>query len=253
MSDAPWSTALVTGASSGLGRGLALWLTRRGVRTWAAARRLDALEALRVEAGPPLTPVIMDVSQADATFEQVRALDRESGGLDLVVANAGVGERTRVSSLDFAAVHRMIQVNVAGATATLCGAIPGMVERRRGHLAGVSSLAGLLAFPSSSTYCASKAYLRMFLDSLRLDLTRHGVQVTSIHPGYVKSEMTRDTRRSSMPFLLETDDAVERMGRALLRRDQTHVFPWQVASLVRLGGALPTGWWARLAARRERP
>jgi short-subunit dehydrogenase len=145
----------------------------------------------------------------------------------------------------------MVQVNVAGASATLCGAIPGMVERRRGHLVGVSSLAGLLAFPSSSAYCATKAYLRMFLDGLRLDVTRHGIDVTSLHPGYVKSEMTDRNEKGSMPFLLETDDAVERMGQALLRREKTFVFPWQTGTGVRLASALPTSWWAALAARRS--
>jgi NADP-dependent 3-hydroxy acid dehydrogenase YdfG len=251
MTSPPWKTALVTGASSGLGRGLALWLTRRGVRVWAAARRTDLLEALRAEAGDLLTPLGMDVGAPTETFERVRELDREAGGLDLVIANAGVGERTNVRQLDFAQVNRMIQVNVAGASATLCGALPGMVERRRGHLAGVSSLAGLLAFPSSSTYCASKAYLRMFLDALRLDVTRHGITVTSIHPGYVKSGMTGKNDPRSMPFLMEADAAIERMGRALLRRQQQVLFPWQPATIARLGSALPTGVWNALAARRR--
>jgi len=252
MSPTPWKTALVTGASSGIGRGLSLWLAKRGVRVWAAARRTSLLDALRAEAGTTLTPVSMDVSQAAATFEQVRALDGLAGGFDLVIANAGVGARTGVSKVDFGLVNQMIQVNVAGASATLCGAIPGMVERRRGHLVGVNSMSGLLAFPSSSAYCASKAYLRMFLDGLRLDLTRHGIDVTSLHPGYVRSELTDKNRKGSMPFLLETDDAVERMGRALLRRDQVFVFPWQVATVVRLGSALPTRLWTRLAAKKGR-
>jgi len=191
------------------------------------------------------------VGAAAETFEQVRALDRETGGLDLVVANAGVGERTSVRQLDFAQVHRMIEVNVAGASATLCGALPGMVERRRGHLVGVSSLAGLLAFPSSAAYCATKAYLRMFLDGLRLDVTRYGITVTSLHPGFVKSEMTDKNEAASMPFLMETDAAVEKMGRALLRRQRQLVFPWQTGAVVRLGSALPTGLWNALAARRR--
>ena len=254
MTSPRWQTALVTGASSGLGRGLALWLTQRGVRVWAAARRTAQLEALRSEAGELLTPLCLDVSDATGTFEQVQALDRESGGLDLVIANAGVGEKTSVHKLDFASINRMIQVNVAGASATLCGAIPGMVERKRGHLVGISSLAGLLALPSSSTYCASKAYLRVFLDGLRLDLTRFGIDVTSIHPGFVKSEMTDKNEPGSMPFFMETAPAIERMGRALLQRRQQLLFPWQVSAAVRLGGALPTPLWNAVAkARAKKP
>jgi NADP-dependent 3-hydroxy acid dehydrogenase YdfG len=248
----PWQTALVTGASSGLGRGLALWLTRRGVKVWAGARRTAQLEALRAEAGDRLVPVTMDVSDAATTFEQVRALDAESGGLDLVIANAGVGEKTSPRQMDFASVHRMIQVNVAGASATLCGALPGMVTRRRGHLVGISSLGGLLAFPGSSTYCASKAYLKMFLDGLRLDVTRHGIDVTSIHPGFVKSEMTDKNEAQAMPFLMETAPAIELMGRALLARRQQLLYPWQVSTMVRLAGALPVPWWNALASSKSR-
>jgi len=92
---APWKTALVTGASSGLGRGLCVWLTKRGVQVYAAARRLELLETLKTEAGDLIVPVKMDVSDADATFAAVERLDAESGGLDLVIANAGIGEDTR--------------------------------------------------------------------------------------------------------------------------------------------------------------
>lgn len=252
MTSPPWRTALVTGGSSGLGRGLALWLTRRGVKVWAGARRTAQLEALRAEAGELLLPLTMDVSDAEATFAQVRALDGESGGLDLVIANAGIGEKTSARAPDFASINRMIQVNVAGASATLCGALPGMVERRRGHLVGISSLAGLLAFPGSSTYCASKAYLRMFLDGLRLDVTRFGIDVTSIHPGFVKSEMTDKNEPGTMPFLMELEPAIELMGRALLQRRQQLSYPWQTSAVVRLGGALPVSWWNALAKVKAR-
>jgi NADP-dependent 3-hydroxy acid dehydrogenase YdfG len=247
MTSPPWQTALVTGASSGLGRGLALWLTRRGVKVWAGARRTAQLETLRAEAGDLLRPLTMDVSDAAATFDQVRTLDGESGGLDLVIANAGVGEKTSPRTPDFASINRMIQVNVAGASATLCGALPGMVERRRGHLVGISSLAGLLAFPGSSTYCASKAYLKMFLDGLRLDVTRFGIDVTSIHPGFVKSEMTDKNDKQAMPFLMELEPAIELMGRALLQRRQQLRYPWQTSAVVRLAAALPVPLWNTLA------
>jgi short-subunit dehydrogenase len=189
VSTAPWKTALLTGASSGLGRGLALWLARHEVKVYAAARRLEQLEALAKEAGPNIVPLKLDVSDADGTFAAVQKLDAECGGLELVIANAGVGEDTRPKKLKWDSVSRMMQVNVSGATATLCGALPGMIERGRGHVVGISSLAGLVPLPASSVYCATKAYLGMFLESLRLDVERYGLHVTSIHPGFVKSEM----------------------------------------------------------------
>ena len=133
----------------------------------------------------------------------------------------------------------MIDVNVTGASATLLGAVPGMVERKRGQLVGISSLAGLVPLPGSATYCATKAYLAMFLDSLRLDVERHGLTVTNVHPGFVKSEMTAKNKPDAMPFLLETDDAVERMGTAILRGERSFSFPWQLSSLVKTAAAMP--------------
>lgn len=236
---APWKTALVTGASSGLGRGLAAWLAKRDVRVYAAARRLEQLEQLRGEAGENIVPLQLDVGDGDRTFEAVAKLDADAGGLDLVIANAGVGEDTRVKKLRWESISRMIRVNVEGATATLCGALPGMIERQRGHLVGISSLAGLVPLPASSAYCATKAYLGMFLESLRLDVERHGLTVTSIHPGFVKSEMTSKNKPEAMPFLLETDDAVERMGRAMLAKKRVFTFPWQLSSAIGTAAVLP--------------
>lgn len=235
----PWKTALVTGASSGLGRGLAGWLARRGVKVYAAARRLEMLETLRAEAGELIVPLKLDVSHADQTFAAVSRLDAECGGLDLVVANAGVGENTRPRKFKWESVKRMIDVNVTGATATLCGVLPGMIERGRGQLVGISSLAGLVPLPMSSTYCASKAYLAMFLNSLRLDVEHLGLVVTSIHPGFVKTESTANNKPEAMPFLLEADDAVDRMGRAMLRQEKVFAFPWQLSSLVGVAQAMP--------------
>ena len=233
----PWKTALVTGATSGLGRGLATWLAKRGVKVYAAGRRVELLESLATDAG--VVPFKLDVSDGDATFAAVGKLDAECGGLDLVIANAGVGEETRVKRLRWDSIKQMIDVNVTGATATICGAVPGMVERGRGHLVGISSLAGLVPLPANSAYCASKSFVAMFLNSLRLDVEKHGLVVTSIHPGFVKSELTAKNKPGSMPFLLETDDAVERMGKAMLRRDAVFAFPWQLSGAIGLAGAMP--------------
>ena len=236
---APWKTALVTGASSGLGRGLAIWLTKRGVKVYAAARRLELLEALKEEAGELIVPLRLDVSDADATFAAVNKLDAECGGLDLVVANAGLGDETRPKKLRWESIKQMLDVNVGGATATLCGAMPGMIERGHGQLVGISSLAGLMPLPRSSTYSATKAYLAMFLNSLRIDVEPLGLVVTSIHPGFVKTPATAKNKPEAMPFLLEADDAVNRMGKAMVRGAKVFAFPWQLTSLIGLANTMP--------------
>src|SRR5262249_25068978 len=201
-----YRTALVTGASSGIGRALSAWLARRGVQVFAAARRLEALEALQAEAQSSpgkLVPVAMDVADARGTLQQIQKLDAGCGGLDLVVANAGVGFYARAKRFQWEHVERTIQVNVLGASATLSAVLPKMVERNSGHLVGMSSLASFRGFPRTAAYSASKAYLATFLEGLRVDLKSTQVRVTSVHPGFVKSEMTAKNN-FKMPFLMET-------------------------------------------------
>ena len=244
-----YRSALITGASSGIGRALALWFARRGTIVRAAARRREALDTLVEEArsgGGRVLPFALDVTDTEATVRLVRTLDEECGGLDLVVANAGISVATDGRRLDWSDVERILHVNVLGAAATLSAALPAMVSRGRGHLVGVSSLASWRGMPRFSAYCGSKAFLSVFLEGLRVDLRRVGVRVTSIHPGYVKSEITAG-REGRMTFLLETDDAADRMGRAILRGDRVFSFPWQLQLVARLVRGLPDGLFDRLA------
>lgn len=241
MAEMNYRTALVTGASSGLGRGLALWLAKHGVRVFASGRRGDMLRSLADEAtaaGATVEPVEMDVARTDETLERIRRLDAECNGLDLVVANAGVGGVTHGKRLPWERVKHIIDVNVTGASATLCAVLPQMVERNRGHLVGISSLAAWRGMGGHCAYSASKCFLSTFLESLRVDLKDTGVRVTCIYPGFVKSELTAKNK-FPMPFLLETDDAANRMGRAILRGDAEFAFPWQLSSAMRLVKSLP--------------
>jgi short-subunit dehydrogenase len=233
-----YQNALVTGASSGIGRGLAAWLARRGIRVYAAARRLEQLEALRTEAGEKIVPLKLDVSDGDGTEAAVKKLDAECGGLDLVVANAGTAVQSASKRLDWKAIQNMLQVNVIGATATICGALPGMVERKRGHVVGISSIAAFGGLPRLSVYAATKSYLMTYLQGLRMDATRHGIIVSTIHPGYVKSELTADLKKRP-PFLMETDAAVERIGRAIMRGASSCTFPWPLSLGMRTLASLP--------------
>jgi len=247
----PYANVLITGASSGLGRALSLWFARRGARVYAAARREELLESLKAEAsvGPgQVVPVRLDVAQADGVAQTLLALDDATpGGIDLVVANAGVGSRANGQRADWPAIEKVLQVNVLGATATLTALAPRMVQRHKGHLVGVSSLAAWLVVPRLGLYSASKVYLQTYCQGLRMDLAGTGVRVTCINPGFVKSELTANNR-FPMPFLLETADAADRMGRAILRGEARFAFPWQAAWLTRLGRILPS----RMVSRSKR-
>ena len=246
---------LITGASSGLGRGLAGFFARRGERVYAAARREEQLQALRKEHAHGLgeiIPVRLDVSDAEAVVEKLREIDSSSGGLDVVVANAGVSLESDARRIEWTNVQKVIDVNVTGAAATLTAVLPAMVKRNRGQLVAVSSLAGFTPLPSYGAYNASKAFLSMFVESLRMDLIGTGVKLTLIHPGFVKSEMTAQSP-FPMPFLLETADAVQRMADAIDRGEAELSFPWQLSAAVRTARLLPSNLRALLSARVKQP
>jgi short-subunit dehydrogenase len=246
--------ALVTGASSGIGRALALWLAARGSTVIAAGRRRDRLDELAAEAaraGWNIEPLELDVADTAAVRQRVSELDGRDGpggGLDLVVANAGTGKINSARKFDWESCEHTLRVNVLGAAATLTAALPGMLARGHGHLVAVASIAAVRGLPANAAYSSSKAFLRNFTESLRLDLAGTGVATTCIFPGFVKSEMTagNDFR---MPFLLDTDAAVEKIGRAILARRGELWFPWQMALAARVMGLIPSALWARLGSR----
>lgn len=251
MAAARLRRALVTGASSGLGRSLAAWLAARGVTVVAAARRRANLDELRDEAarsGGVIEPLELDVADVAAVRERLLEVDGRDGGLDLVVANAGAGELTPATKFDWEAGERILRVNVLGAAATLTAALPGMLARNRGHLVAIASIAAVRGLPSNAAYGGSKAFLRSFMESLRVDLSTTGVKTTCVFPGFVKSEMTAPNK-FAMPFLLATDDAAARIGRAIFAQRAELWFPWQMALLVRALGVVPSPLYVRLIRR----
>lgn len=229
---------LITGASSGLGRGLALAFGRQGTHVIAAARRkaeLDSLVAEIIAKGGSAEAMVLDCSNADATYEAVRALDQRKP-LDLVIANAGAGFPTPASALDWRGVKQILDLNVLGAAATLSAALTGMVERNSGQLVAMASLAGYRGLPGSAAYCASKAALISFCESLRIDLRDSGVSVTTICPGFVETAMTAKIK-GKLPFLVKLDDAVAIMCKAIENREAHCAFPRPMAAAAR-GGQL---------------
>lgn len=247
-----YRNVFITGASSGLGEGLARWFAKEGSRVFAAARRTDRLEALKRELPQDcpgrIDPVELDVTDTNRTRERMQALDLEHDGMDLVIANAGVGEVTDGKKLRWEPLERTLRVNILGAAATLAALLPAMVERNRGHLVGMSSVAAWILPPKTWAYSASKTFVAQMCAGLTEDLRGTEVKVTSIHPGYVKSELTAQNSYH-MPFLMETQDAVELMGQGILRGDPLIAFPWQTVALVRASIAMPA-WAKRLAFKR---
>lgn len=221
-----YEKVLITGASSGIGRGMALWWARRGATVWATARRTKNLDELAARGKGRIKPVAMDVAQETETVAKLQEIDAQCGGLDLVIANAGLGDPTPAQLSDWPRVERVLRTNVTGAAATITAVLPRMVERGRGHVVGVSSVASYASLGAYSCYCGSKAFLTKFLECLRIDVHGTPVKVTIIEPGFVKSEMSDKLEgRAPRPFMATTDAAVERFGRGILRGARCIVFP----------------------------
>lgn len=243
MGNGSYRNALVTGASSGIGRALAERLAAEGVTVVLGARREALLrkvaDGIAARGGTALVEPF-DVADTNGTVDAIRRIDADVGGLDLVIANAGVGMSARGTAPPYSweAVAAPCHVNFCGAVATVTAVLPRMVERRRGHVVGISSLAAYGALPGHGGYSAPKAGLSMFLECLRLDVAPHGVHVTAVHPGFVRTAMTARSRQP-MPFLMDTGAAAELIVRALAKAPATIDFPLPLALAARLGGVLP--------------
>ncbi|HYN24391.1 MAG TPA: SDR family NAD(P)-dependent oxidoreductase [Pyrinomonadaceae bacterium] len=247
---------MVTGASSGIGRGVAVELSRRGATLGLVARRTETLQEIVSEfesRGGKALAVPGDVQDALAVRAAADRFREQLGPIDVLIANAGIGSTNDSAELRASEVAGVINVNVIGAANSVAAVVPEMVARGRGQLVVISSLAAYRGLPKSAAYCASKAAVSAFFESLRLDLQPRGIEVTIIHPGFIKTPLTAG-RHAQMPFLMELDVAVEKILRAIEKKKKSYAFPWQLASVVRAGMIMPTSmydWISRRNSFRE--
>jgi NADP-dependent 3-hydroxy acid dehydrogenase YdfG len=231
------SVVWLTGASSGIGEALVGPLVARGARVAISARRADLLEAQAAAwraKGADVRAYALDVTDRAATHEVVAAIERDFGSLDVAILNAGGHLLATQRPLDAQQYIDNTTVNYVGMLYGIEAARPGMLARGRGHLAGVTSLAGLRPLPTAGAYGASKAAAGFMLDAIRFDLEPRGVRVTNVIPGFVKTPLT-DRNSYWMPLLMEVDRAAAIIVEGLERgRSEIH-FPkplsWTVKAL----------------------
>jgi short-subunit dehydrogenase len=169
----------------------------------------------------------------------------------MVIANAGRGDTQLATRLTWEEVAPVIDLNVRGAFATLVAAIPVFVAQQRGHLVGISSLAGVRGLPTSAAYCASKAALSTFLESLRIDLAPVGIRVTDVQPGFVVTPAHAHAQHP-MPFAWSADKAARHIARRLEHAPAVLAFPWPLALATRFARLLPA-WLYDRAVRSQSP
>jgi short-subunit dehydrogenase len=250
-----WSqkVVLVTGASSGIGRALSTELGKKGASVGLLARRADVLNEIVAEvesAGGRAHALPVDVRDAEAVRTAADELRGKFGRIDVLVANAGVGVTSDAKNLNPQDVANVININVLGAVNSVAAVLPEMIEQGSGQLAVISSLAAYRGLPKSGAYCASKAAVSAFFESLRVDLRDTGLDVTIIHPGFIKTPLTAG-REAQMPYLMELDDAVKKIVNAIEKRKKSYAFPWQLASIVRAGMLMPAPMYDWIISKRS--
>jgi NAD(P)-dependent dehydrogenase (short-subunit alcohol dehydrogenase family) len=242
----------ITGASSGIGRALALRLARAGDIVAASARRGAELELLAAEALPGrIVAVPVDVADAQAMARSASDIETAIGALDLAIFNAGTHEPVEIESFDPAPFRRLMEINYMGAVNGLAAVLPRFIARRAGQIAVVSSVAGYRGLPSASAYGPTKAALINLCESLKPDLDRFGVRIQLVNPGFVRTPLT-ERNRFPMPFLMEVDDAAARVAAGLDKGAFEITFPRRFTFLLKLARMLPYTLYFRLVTRATR-
>lgn len=204
---------LVTGASSGLGRYMAAWLAARGARVAAAARRVEALEALAAEAEGRMVVVAMDVGDAESVRRGVAAAREALGGLDGLVNNAGIAWSGRSLDMPDEDWSRVIDTNLSGVFRVAQAAARVMAEGQGGAMVNVASILGLGTGLGLSAYCASKAAVAHLTRTLAMEWARYNIRVNALAPGFFPTEMNRDYLESPDGEKLRKRVPMGRFGR----------------------------------------
>jgi NAD(P)-dependent dehydrogenase (short-subunit alcohol dehydrogenase family) len=250
--------ALVTGASSGIGRATALELARRGYRVAVTARRAGELRRLAAGAPQQIFAYPGDVTRRAEIAPIVAVIEADLGPIALAFLNAGVFLPAERQGFDPAVIAETHAVNVGGTVNCLAPVLAAMKARGRGQIALNASLAAYNGLPGSLAYGSSKAALIYMAEALKLDYEGRGLTIQVVSPGFVRTPMTDRETEFNTPFMIEAEDAARRICDRFERGGFEITFPWQLAALTKFARCLPyplrfrlLAWSLRKARRKE--
>jgi short-subunit dehydrogenase len=236
----PSGVTVITGASEGIGRSLAIALARRGEAVALIARRQPLLDEAADEiarSGGRAFAIACDVTDRDAVHAAIGRIEQSFGPILRIVANAGGGKRAAGAELDAMAIDATMRLNYLGSVYPVEAALPFMLRRGQGHLVFMSSLAALLGLPGAAGYSAAKAAVARFAESLQIDLASQGIDVTLLYPGFVDKGKKKKRKLLAMPLPAMT----ERTVKAILSRRRCYIYPASLRALLGLVRCLPAG------------
>ncbi len=219
----------ITGASSGIGEYVAYEYAKQGATIGLAARRNERLQIVSTkckELGG--VPIIYetDVSNQVTTKKAIDDFISKSGGIDIVIANAGISGKVEIDKGDSFEINRMLSTNILGVTNTVLPALPTMIKQQSGQVVVVSSIAGFRGLPGRSSYSASKVAVRFMANSWRSSFTKDGLSITTICPGFIDTDLT-NKHNYHMPFLMNVEVFAQKMVNAVENKKKTYIAPWQ--------------------------
>jgi short-subunit dehydrogenase len=246
---------LITGASSGIGQALALHYAQAGWRLALLVRKENEtkkwIDACQITA-QSYQIYLADVADVPGTQAACRAVLLQQGLPDVVIANAGISVGMDTSdAADIQVMTQTFATNNVGMAATFQPFVAPMVARGRGTLVGVASVAAIRGLPGHGAYCASKAAVVSYLESLRGELRASGVKVVTLLPGYIDTPLTQ-RNRYPMPFLMQPQDFASQAVRAIARQSSYTVIPWQMGWVAKLLRLLPNALFDKVFAGRPR-
>jgi len=232
----------ISGASSGIGEYLAYAYAKRGYALGISARRIDRLESVASKCrsfGASVQVYKHNVTSQKESTDIASSFIKHFGGIDIVIANAGVGGEDRVDTGDPSFINNVLQTNILGVTNTIVPFIPVLKQSKSATIGIISSVASFLPVPLHGGYSGSKVAVRYLANVLYDDLSRYNISVTAVCPGFIKSEMT-DDKPFFMPFIMDTDIAAEKIIYALEKGKRNYIFPWQWRFIVPLLRKFPS-------------
>lgn len=243
---------LITGASSGLGAGMAREFARKGHTLALCARRTERLEELKAEL-EQINPAVkvfirpLDVNDYEQVFETFRQFRDDMGSLDRVIVNAGIGKGKPIGTGYFWANRQTAETNFVAALAQCEAALEIMRAQHAGHLVAISSVSAVRGMPKNlNTYAATKAGLSSLAEGMRIDLRGTPIKVTTICPGFIRSEINEKVKNT--PFMVDTETGCRAMVKAIEREPAVAYVPaWPWAPLVWLMKRMPLAWVAKMA------
>ena len=231
----------ISGASSGIGEHLAYCYARQKAIIGICARRKDKLKKVAEkckEIGASCFVYVVDVTDTKQTSKMCSQFIKDAGGIDIVIANAGIGSPDAIGKGDALVVNNILKTNILGVTNVVIPFIPKLKDSKAGRIAIISSVASFIHIPFHGAYSGSKVAVKYLSYSWRISLMKYNIKVSAICPGFIKSEMTNN-KDYRQPFFMDTDIAAKKIKLAIEKGKKTYIFPWQWRFIVPIMQLLP--------------